>query len=102
MLNKNTESQTELDTMQVVVWLLVGGGALGTLYMLIRRNHNFFSWLVPVGMIASGIGLYMNERQKMITQTGDQITAQLDELDPVTRAQVVAYLAEQEIERVSK
>ena len=96
-----TVGVTDQDTMQLV-WLLVGGGSLGSIYLLIKRNHKFFSWLIPVGMIASGIGLYMNERQKLITQTGDQIKAQLDELDPIARAEVIKYLADQEIEKVSR
>ena len=99
-LQKSTEGQSSQDTMQLV-WLLVGGGALGSIYLLIKRNYNSFSWLIPMGMIASGIGLYMNERQKQITQTGDQIMSQLDELDPITRAEVIKYMADQEMERRS-
>ena len=97
---KNMNKMTSQDTMQLV-WLLVGGGTLGSIYLIIKRNRSFFSWLIPVGMIVSGIGLYMNERQKLIRQTGDQIMAELDELDPIARAQVVAYVAEQEIDKVS-
>jgi hypothetical protein len=52
-------------------------------------------------MIASGFGLYMNERQKLITQTGDEIIDLLDELDPITRAEVVKYIVDQEMERIS-
>jgi Ni,Fe-hydrogenase I cytochrome b subunit len=97
---KNMKMMTSQDTMQLV-WLLVGGGTLGSIYLIIKRNRSFFSWLIPVGMIVSGIGLYMNERQKLIRQTGDQIMSQLDELDPIARAQVVAYVGEQEIDKVS-
>ena len=99
-VQKSTKGLSNQDTMQLV-WFLVGGGALSSIYLLIKRNYSFFSWLIPVGMIVSGIGLYMNERQKLIRQTGDQIMAELDELDPIARAQVVAYVAEQEIDKVS-
>jgi len=97
-LHKSTDGQSDQDTMQLA-WLMVGGGALVSIYLLIKRNYNSFSWLIPIGMIASGIGLYMNERQKHITQTGDQIMAQLDELDPLARAEVIKYMADQEKER---
>ena len=94
-LQKSTEKQSSQDTMQFV-WLLVGGGALSSIYLLIKRNYNYFSWLIPVGMIASGMGLYMIERKKLITQTGDDIMSQLDELDPIARAEVIKYMADQE------
>jgi Ni,Fe-hydrogenase I cytochrome b subunit len=99
-VQKSTEGLSNQDTMQLV-WFLVGGGALSSIYLLIKRNYNFFSWLIPVGMIASGFGLYMNQRQKLITQTGDEIISQLDELDPIARAEVVKYMADQEIGRLS-
>lgn len=99
-LQNFTGGQSKQDTMQLV-WLLVGGGALGSIYLLIKKNYNSFSWLIPIGMIASGFGLYMNQRQKIITQTGDDIMSQLDELDPIARAEVIKYMADQEMERRS-
>ena len=81
--------------------MLVGGGVLGTLYLLIKRNQNVFSWLIPLGMIAAGIDLYLKDRQERIKQTGDLIASQLDELDPIARAEVVKYLAEQEMDKIS-
>jgi hypothetical protein len=52
-------------------------------------------------MMAEGIDLLMKDRQERIKQTGDQIMSQLDELDPITRAEVVKYLAEQEMDKES-
>ena len=80
---------------------LVGSGVLGSLYLLIKRNQNVFSWMIPLGMIATGVDLLMKERQENIRQTGDQIASQLEELDPIARAQVVKYLAEQEKEKLT-
>ncbi|MCK4898084.1 MAG: hypothetical protein KAS38_04875, partial [Anaerolineales bacterium] len=88
------------DTMQLV-WLLVGGGALGSIYLLIKRNYSFFSWLIPVGMIASGLELFLSERHEGIKATGDEIIDLLDELDPIARAEVVKYIVDQEMERIS-
>lgn len=81
--------------------ILVGGGTLWFLYLLIKRNWNIFSWFISVGMVAAGVDLILKERQKRIKQTGDEIMSQLDELDPVARAEVVKYLADQEMERIS-
>lgn len=98
---KDTKQLVSQDTIQMA-GILVGGGFLGSLYLLLKRNRNIFSWLISVGMIAAGIDLLLKERQERIKQTGDQITAQLDELDPIARAEVIKYLAEQEIDKVSK
>ena len=95
---RRSEWKSNKDTMQLAR-LLVVGGALGSIYLLIKRNYNSISWLVPIGLIASGFGLYMNERKKLITQTGDDIIAQLDKLDPIARVEVFKYMADQELER---
>lgn len=97
---KNTDWLTDPDAGQLAT-MLVGGGVLGTLYLLVKRNQNVFSWLIPLGMIAAGIDLYLKDRQERIKETGDLIASQLDELDPIARAEVVKYLAEQEMDKLS-
>jgi hypothetical protein len=56
---------------------------------------------MAVVMLVGGVGLVLNDRQQRIEQTGDQIIAQLDELDPIARAEVVKYVAEQQIDRLT-
>ena len=97
---KNTKRVTSKEKIQMA-WFLVGGGVLGSLYLLIKRTQNVFSWIIPVGMMAAGVDLYLKDRQERIKQTGDQIMSQLDELDPIARAELVKYLAEQEKGRIS-
>jgi hypothetical protein len=99
-VQKSTEGLSNQDTMQLV-WLLVGGGTLGSVYLLLKRNQNIFSWLIPVGLIAVGIELFLSERQEGIKATGDEIIDLLDELDPIARAEVVKYIVDQEMERIS-
>ena len=82
--------------------ILVGGGILGSLYLLIRRSRNILSWIVPIGLLAGGISMYLKDRQERVEQTGDRIVAQLDELDPLTRAEVIKYVADQEIDKVTQ
>ena len=98
---KKSKQLTSQDTMQLV-WLLVGGGTLGSVYLLLKRNRNIFFWLIPVGMIAVGIDLFLSERHEGIKATGDEIIDLLDELDPIARAEVVKYMADQEMERISR
>ena len=97
---QNSNWLTSQETVQMAS-ILVGGGVLGSIYLLIKKVRNPFSWIIPLGMIAAGIDLLMKDRQEQIKQTGDQIMSQLDELDPIARAQVVKYLAEQEKEKLS-
>lgn len=97
---KNSKGLTSQDTMEMG-WLLVGGGVLGSLYLLLKKSRNIISWLVAVGMVVGGFDLVLKDRKQRIEQTGDQIIAQLDELDPIARAEVMKYVAEQEIDRVT-
>ena len=96
---KNTNWMASQDTVRMA-YLLVGG-TLRLLFLIVKKNRYIFSWIVPVGMIAEGIYLLLKARQERIKQTGDQIRSQLDELDPITRAEVVKYLAEQEMDNKS-
>jgi hypothetical protein len=82
-------------------WLLVGGGILGSVYLLLKKSRNILSWIIAVGLVVAGFGLVLKDRQQRIEQTGDQIIAMLDELDPIARAQVVKYVADQEIDRIT-
>ena len=99
-VQKSTEGLSSQDKMQLV-WLLVGGGTLGSVYLLIKRNRNIFYWIIPVGLIAVGIELFLSERHEGIKATGDEIIDLLDELDPIARAEVVKYIVDQEMERIS-
>jgi hypothetical protein len=101
MENKNAEVSKSSDEMRMA-GLLVGGGIIGSLYLLVTKNRSLFSWLVPLGMTAVGVDLFMKERTKQIQLTGDQIIAQLAELDPIARARVAKYVADQELGRLSR
>jgi hypothetical protein len=94
------EPSKSVDT-SLVAGLLVGGGVLGSLYLLVKRSKSIFTWVIPVGMIAVGVDLLLKERHKRIVQTGDQILAQLDELDPIAKAEVVKYVADKEVEELT-
>lgn len=97
---KNANKLTNQDSMQMAT-ILVGGGTLWLLYLLLKRNWNIFSLFISVGMVAAGADLILKDRQKHIKQTGDEIMSQLDELDPVARAEVIKYLADHEAKKIS-
>jgi hypothetical protein len=103
MMENNGEKNTNWMTSQDAVRLayLLVGGTLSLLYLLVKKNRNIFSWIVPLGMIAEGIYLLLKARQERIKQTGDHIMSQLDELDPIARAEVVKYLTEKEMDKIS-
>jgi len=98
---KNKNLLASQDQKQIA-WLLFGGGTIGSLYLIFKRDRSILSWLIPLSMIVAGVELLLKDRQEYIQQTGDQIKAQLDELDPITRAQVVKYLTDQELEKISR
>lgn len=98
---RKTKEWTDMETMQVG-WILISGGFIGSVYLAIRRSRNILSWLMGVGLVVVGFVLFLMERQKRIKKTGDDILAQLDELDPLARAEVVKYMADQEMERRSE
>jgi hypothetical protein len=99
--NELTTEQSKNTELMQFSGLLVGGGAVGSLYLLITKNRSISSWIIPLGMIVVGVELLMKERTKQIQMTGDQIIAQLDELDPIARARVAKYVADQELGRIT-
>jgi hypothetical protein len=99
--NELTTEQSKNTELMQFSGLLAGGGAVGSLYLLITKNRSISSWIIPLGMIVVGVELLMKERTKQIQMTGDQIIAQLDELDPIARARVAKYVADQELGRIT-
>ena len=66
-----------------------------------RGYRLLVTWIIPVGMLVVGTDLLLKERNELISQTGDQIIAQLDELDPIAEHRVAKYLADQEVGRIN-
>ena len=49
-----------------------------------------------VGLIAAAVAVLYSKRQTRIEQVKEQVQAELDQLDPVGRAQVLASIADEE------
>jgi hypothetical protein len=80
-------------------WFLVVSGVIGAVLLIIRGGRQILGWLVVAGMVGGGAFLLLQERQERIDTATENIVAELDALDPVARAQVLAALAEQEADR---
>ena len=105
---ENTSENTQLQVAKKnqeaaqLAGLLVGGGVLGGIYLLLKKNHRIVSWIIPVGLILAGIDMFFNEQQARVQLTGEQIIAELDSLDPITKAEVIKYVADHEIKRIKR
>jgi hypothetical protein len=86
--------------MYEVGWFLVASGVIGAVLLIIRGERHIVGWLVVAGMIGGGTGLVLHERQGRIDTATENIVAELDALGPVARAQVLANLAEGEVDRI--
>lgn len=83
-----------------VGWFLVVSGVIGAVMLIIRGGRQIMGWLVVAGMIGGGASLLLQERQERMDTATENIVAELDALDPVARAQVLAALAEGEVDRI--
>ena len=83
-------------------WLLVGSGFASLLILLVKGYRKAVGWLVPVGLVGAGAAILLQERQSRISAAEEKIMAELDTLDPVGRAQILAKLADREISTFRK
>ena len=80
-------------------WLLIGGGIVGSIVTLLRRRRRVADWVLHLGLICSGAGVLLQRRRKHMDQAQDSIMSELDNLDPIARAQVLKAVAEQQLGR---
>ena len=103
MTNNSDDNLTKLASSHIkqVALLFAGGGLLGSIYLLIKKSRNIVYWIIAIVLMVSGAALVLKGRQEGIKQTGDLIIAQIDGLDPIAKAQVAKYVADQEIGKFS-
>ena len=102
MNNKLEENQkpSNVDKSQLA-GILFGAGALWSLILMIKKSRGLFTWILPIVLMVIGIDLSWRQHQEKVQMTGEQITAQLDDLDPITRAEVIKYVTDHEIRKIS-
>jgi hypothetical protein len=80
-----------------VGWLLLGGGLAGCLITLLRRDRHLDDWALPFGLVGAGGALLLRRRRSQMDDAQKAILAELDELDPIARAQVLKAVAEEQL-----
>lgn len=107
-MTESTSENTQLEVIQKnqettqLAGLLVGGGILGGIYLLLKKSRKIVSWIIPIGLIVAGLDILFNDQKARVQMTGDQIIAELDGLDPITKAEVIKYVADHEIKRIKR
>lgn len=80
---------------------LVGAGVLAMAFTLTRKRRGFLAWAVPGALIAAGIVMLadvtIDLRAERIEETSANIEAELAELDPVARAQVLKNVGQNQM-----
>lgn len=84
----------------IIGGLLIIAGAVMSLVLALKKVQKLVSWFVPTALYIVGTFLVAQagqERKAKIEATQEEIVSMLDELDPVAKAQVAAYVAEAEL-----
>lgn len=103
VLAEDTETNgygVPMPSLNDVGWLLVGGGVVGLIVTLMRKQRGLLDIAVPIGLMGLGSGVLLQERQTNMEAAEENILAELDALDPVARAQVLRAVAKEQIERI--
>ena len=79
---------------------LLGVGLAAGAFVLLRRHRGFFAWAIPGAVLGTGLALLADVlwdvRSGRIDETEEIIEAQLAELDPIARAQVLKSIGERQ------
>ena len=89
-----------MPTKDEVGWLLVGGGIVASLVNLLRGDRGPVDWLIPLSLTGLGFGVLLSHRQSEMESAEERILAELDQLDPIARAQVMKAVAKDEVGRL--
>ncbi|MDZ4180190.1 MAG: hypothetical protein U1E29_13325 [Coriobacteriia bacterium] len=80
---------------------LLGVGLAAGAFVVLRRHRGFFAWAIPGAILGIGLALLadvlLDVRSERIEQTEDFIELQLEELDPIARAQVLKNIGERQV-----
>lgn len=81
---------------------LLGAGVAAGILMATRRRRGFFAWAIPGAILAAAIvmltDVVLDVRNERMEEAEEVIEAQLAELDPVARAQVLKSVGERQIQ----
>lgn len=89
----------------LVAGLLIAGGVLSALLLVLKKVRNIALWAGAVGMIGAGVALSLKglqERERKIQETEQQILGMFGQLDPLARVQVAKHVAEVEFGKAGR
>jgi hypothetical protein len=84
----------------IIGGLLIIAGAVMSLVLALKKVQKLVAWFVPTALYIVGtffVAQAGQERKAKIEATQEEIVSMMDELDPVAKAQVAAYVAEAEL-----
>jgi len=80
---------------------LLGVGLVAGAFMLLSGRRGFFAWAIPGAIIGAGMvmlsDVMLDTRTERIAETEERIAAELAELDPIARAQVLKGVGERQM-----
>lgn len=79
--------------------LLLGGGAVGALVARLRKDRHLGDWALPVCLAAAGVALLVKRRESEMKDAQEAILSELDQLDPIAKAQVLKAVGQNLIGR---
>lgn len=81
---------------------LLGAGLVAGVLMLTRHRKGFFAWAIPGAILAAAVvmltDVVLDVRTERIDEAEALITAELAELDPIARAQVLKAVGEKQVQ----
>jgi hypothetical protein len=81
---------------------LLGAGIVAGVLMATRRRRGFFAWAIPGAILAAAVVLLadviLDVRSERIGEAEALIEAELADLDPIARAQVLKAVGERQIQ----
>lgn len=99
MDQEHTDEVLGLDraAQEELIWILVGVSTVGALIGLVARPRRILEWILPLGLAGGGLALLLTRRQTRIDAVEERVLAELADLDPLARAQVLKTIADHEI-----
>jgi hypothetical protein len=85
--------------------LLIVGGLLSAFLLVIGRVRKIALWAIAVGMLGAGIAVFitrLQERERKLKETEQEILTLFSQLDPLARVQVAKNVAEAELSQFER
>jgi hypothetical protein len=96
---ENDQSQLTASDSQEIGQIFVAGGVVWAVAQIIRGKRGLKDLLLPIGLVGFGVVLLSMQRREHIDEVAQNISAELNGLDPIAKAQVLKTVAEGELHK---